>query len=101
MPNLFFLFTLDIEHKTNQFIFLLSTLGHNLTWLHLKELWSFKYSLLRAIEHYYPELSVEKHLDLANSVSACGLARLTELHLMGPFGSQLARYLLSGCVQLV
>jgi len=121
IPNLSSLFTSDIDHKTEQLISLLPSLGHNLTRLHLQELWSFKYSLLRAIKRSCPmleklvvlmtckevvgsvaQISVEKDLDLAlsNSVSGYGLARLTELHLMGPFGSQLVRYLLSGCVQL-
>eukprot|EP00092_Neocalanus_flemingeri_P001479 GFUD01001577.1.p1 GENE.GFUD01001577.1~~GFUD01001577.1.p1 ORF type:complete len:474 (+),score=176.10 GFUD01001577.1:172-1422(+) len=124
MSNLSSLFTSDIDHKTEQLISLLPTLGHNLTRLHLQELWSFKYSLLRAIKRSctsleklvvlmtckevvgaVAQISVEKDVDLAleNSVSpqsGWGLPKLRQLHLMGPFGSQLTRYLLSGCHQL-
>jgi len=111
------LFTSDIDHKTEQLITLLPNMGQNLTRLHLQELWCFKYSLLRAIKRSclnleklvvlmtckevvgaVAQIQVEKDVDLAleNSVQSPGLAKLRELHLMGPFGSQLVRFLISG-----
>lgn len=44
------------------------------------------------------QIYVEKDVDIAleNSVHNPGLVKLRELHLMGPFGSQLVRFLLSG-----
>jgi len=123
LSNLSSIFTSDIDHKTEELSSLLPIMGHNLTRLHLQELWSFKYSLLRAIKRScssleklvvlmtckevvgaVAQISVEKDVDLAleNSVhSGAGLSKLKELHLMGPFGSQLVRFLLSGSARLV
>jgi len=113
MSNLCSLFTSDIDHKTEQLTSLLPTMGHNITRLHLQELWSFKYSLLRAIKRScisleklvvlmtckevvgaVAQISVENDIDMAleNSVhSTTGLAKLKEPHLIGPFGAQLVR----------
>jgi len=117
LPTLSSLFTSDIDHKTEQLISLLPTRGQYLTRLHLQELWCFKYSLLRSIKRSCTNLEklvvlmtckevvgavaqiyVEKDVDIAleNSVHNPGLVKLRELHLMGPFGSQLVRFLLSG-----
>jgi len=117
LPALSSLFTSDIDHKTEQLTSLLPTKGQYLTRLHLQELWCFKYSLLRAIKRCCTNLEklvvlmtckevvgavaqiyVEKDVDIAleNSVHNPGLVKLRELHLMGPFGSQLVRFLISG-----
>jgi len=123
LSNLSSLFTSDIDHKTEQLMSLLPTMGQHLTRLHLQELWCFKYSLLRAIKRSCRNLEklvvlmtckevvgavaqiyVEKDVDLAleNSVSStAGLVKLRELHMMGPFGSQLLRFLISGSHNLV
>jgi len=123
MPDISSIVTSDIDHKTEEFITLLPTIGHNITRLHLQELWSFKYSLLREIKRScsnleklvilmtckevvgaVAQISVEKDVDLAleNSVSQTmsGMTKLKSLQVMGPVSSQLARFLMAGCVQL-
>jgi len=123
-PKLSTLITSDIDHKTDNLITVLPLIGINLTRIHLQELWSFKYSMFRSIKQICKNLEklvvfmttkvvvgtmdqmfLENDVDLAmeNSVSDTnkGLGKLKELHLMGPFGFQITKFLLSGAVQLL
>jgi len=117
VPRLAALLTSDIDHKTDQLRTLLPALGPSLTRLHLQELWHLKYSLLSSIKQSctgltklvvlmtckevvgaVAQIHVEKDVDLSLEMGDTGdrgLQRLEELHLMGPFPSQLVRYLVS------
>ena len=115
LPHLSSLITSDIDHKTDNLATQLVTVGPNLTKLHLQEMWSINNSLLKAIKENCVNLSrlvlfmsvkdllgsmaqihIERDAELncQETVSASGMKKLTEVHLMGPFKSTLTRYLL-------
>ena len=116
LPRLESLVTSEIDHKSAALTDLLRTgsLGSRLTNLHLQELWSLNFSLLAAIKESCGLLKrlaifltvkdwtgplgamagihIERDSEL--QFGSGSLARLEEVHLMGPFCSSVTRYLL-------
>lgn len=117
IPNLRELSTADIDFKTDKFRTYLPSFGANLTVLELKELWKIKYSNLRAIKEFCPKLTsfslamttrgvisgmnhiqVDKdyNLQLNANEEQFDLTSLESCFLVGPFGNDVVRYLISG-----
>lgn len=104
----------DVDFKTEKLKTFLPNFGPNLTHLELKEIWKFKYSNLRAIKQWCPNLKffslvmttknvlatvsrvqVDKdHNIQLNSNEKHFLTNLEDFHLSGPFGYEVVQYLL-------
>ena len=110
------LVTSEIDHKSQALTeaLLATSLGGRLTNLHLQELWSLNFSLLAAIKQSCSNLrrlvifltvkdwtgplgamaGIHIERDAELEFGSGNLARLEEIHLMGPFSSSVTRYLL-------
>jgi len=118
LKNLSHLRTSDIDYKTSNLRDTLPVIGANLVNLHLQEIWSFRYSLLKQVKESCPNLEkycvfmtgsdllattnkvlVERDVDLrldSSSSSRGHFSKLRELHLIGPLESGYVRYAVHG-----
>jgi len=111
----------DIDYKTDKLLSALPAVGPRLVVLHLQELWSLRYSLVRAVKQHCPvleqlavlmtskdvvgaiaQISVDKDVNIApgggqESATTHRMDKLEQVHLVGPYGCDFVRYTLSGC----
>jgi len=106
----------DIDYKTDKLLTVLPQVGANLTVLHLQELWSLKYSVVKAVKQNCPvlkqlallmtckdvvgaiaQISLEKDVNLSLDGCKQTLDRLEQVHLVGPYSSEFSTYTLAGC----
>jgi len=106
----------DIDYKTDKLVTILPQVGAHLSVLHLQELWSLKYSIVKTIKQSCPvlrqfallmtckdvvgaiaQISLEKDVNLSLDGSKQTMDRLEQVHLVGPYCSEFAQYTLAGC----
>merc|ERR1719244_2268410 len=113
------LITVDISFLTPKLMSVLPQMGFRLTTIDLQELWTYSYSLLRAIKMFcpylekfvlttsckefcygvLPSIEVFKDVDIVQDMldnTQPTFVHLQELHLVGPFEVNLVKYLIQG-----